>query len=493
MKTTRLLLLIGPLLGIILAGPLLPQILSGGDQLEPSSAHPALRPAARPPCQPCIHAHEQFLASDALRGRGSATHDEQVAALYIASQLQQYGVEPAAGDGGYLQQIPLSRKKLTVSPTLTFTPPSAVATPQTITWTYGKDFLADDLDYTGFTGPLQKIASSEANPTVKPGAVVLIAGKNDAENQRAAISLASKGAAAELLPAPAGAREKFAEAIPERPEFPLRLEGDSSDSPPQEPHILQLSDAAFHTLASVPDGSALRFSAPVAGEDTYTWNAVGILHGRDPLLRHSAILLSAHLDHLGIGVPVHGDNIYNGADDDASGVTAVLELARVLGKGPPPRRTVIFALFGSEEIGGLGSTYFLKHSPVPLTEIAANLEFEMIGRADPRVPGDTLWLTGWNRSDLGPTLAAHGAHLVADPHPEQNFFARSDNYIFAKKGVVAQTVSSYGLHHDYHQPSDDLAHLDFQHLAAAIGSLVAPVEWLANSDFTPEWKNGGKP
>jgi Zn-dependent M28 family amino/carboxypeptidase len=199
------------------------------------------------------------------------------------------------------------------------------------------------------------------------------------------------------------------------------------------------------------------------------------------------------LDHLGIGEPVNGDSIYNGADDDASGTTAVLEIARFLGRGRRPRHTVIFALFGSEEMGGLGSTYFREHPPLPLKDIAANLEFEMIGRPDPAVPDDVLWLTGWQRSNLGPALAAHGARLVADPHPRENFFARSDNFLLAKKGVVAQTISSYGLHQDYHQPSDDVAHLDFNHMDAAIGSLLAPVEWLVNSDFRPQWNPGGQP
>ena len=188
---------------------------------------------------------------------------------------------------------------------------------------------------------------------------------------------------------------------------------------------------------------------------------------------------------------MNGDDIYNGADDDASGTTAVLELARVLGSGPKPRRTVIFALFGSEETGGQGSTYFLQHPPVPLKQIAVNLEFEMLGRADPAVSADTVWLTGWERSNLGPMLAARGAKLIGDPHPAQNFFARSDNYVLAKKGVVAQTVSSYGMHSDYHQPSDDVAHINFEHMDAAIGSLLRPVRWLVNSSFTPQWNEGG--
>ena len=223
-----------------------------------------------------------------------------------------------------------------------------------------------------------------------------------------------------------------------------------------------------------------------------TWNAVAILRGTD--LGGQVVLLSAHLDHLGIGPPnATGDTIYNGADDDASGTTAVLALADALAHGPRSRRTVVFALFGSEELGGLGNAGFLAHPPVPLSSIVANLEFEMIGRPDPAIPSDALWLTGWDRSDLGPELAKHGARLLPDPHPAQNFFRRSDNYALARQGIVAQTVSSYGLHKDYHQPSDELATIDFDHLTSAIASMELPIRWLANTDWRPQWNPSGKP
>jgi Zn-dependent M28 family amino/carboxypeptidase len=190
---------------------------------------------------------------------------------------------------------------------------------------------------------------------------------------------------------------------------------------------------------------------------------------------------------------VKGDKIYNGADDDASGCVAVLELARVLAGAEKPRRTVLFVFFGSEETGGQGNAYFLEHPPVPLGNIVANLEFEMIGRPDPAIKPDELWLTGFERSDLGPELGRHGAKLVADPRPKQEFFQRSDNYALAQKGVIAHTVSSFGLHSDYHRPSDDLAHIDFNHMEQAIESMVKPVEWLANSDFKPHWLQGKRP
>jgi hypothetical protein len=380
-------------------------------------------------------------------------------------------------------------------PQLTILPASG----DPITWNYGKEFVTAFLSQTEFSGPLRKLdtdkASNQQNPKVDSGAVVLITGSDETKERQAAFSAFSDGAAAALMLTPDKHVKRFANASENWPKLPDSLKQESAPGlvTDMNVNVLELNHDAFQILMQMPQGTTVRFVAPSSDKEGNTWNAVGILRGSDPSLRKAAILFSAHLDHLGIGKPVNGDNIYNGADDDASGTAAVLEIARVLGQGRRPRRTVIFALFGSEEMGGLGSTYFRQHPPVPLKQIAANLEFEMIGRPDPVVKSDTLWLTGWGRSNLGPALAAHGARLVPDPHPADNFFARSDNYVLAKKGVVAQTISSYGLHHDYHQPSDDLAHLDFKHMDAAIGSLLVPVEWLVNSGFRPKWNAGGQP
>ena len=140
----------------------------------------------------------------------------------------------------------------------------------------------------------------------------------------------------------------------------------------------------------------------------------------------------------------------------------MLELARAIALGPRPKRTIVFAFFGSEESGGFGSRFFADRPVVPLSQIVANLQFEMIGRPDAKVPPHTLWLTGYERSTLGPALAKQGAKLVQDPHPEQSFFTRSDNIQFARRGVVAHTVSSFGLHKEYHQPSDEIRPIDFR-------------------------------
>jgi len=298
-----------------------------------------------------VRADMDFLADDALDGRGSATRDEHIAALFAASQFQSLGLEPGGDNGTFLQKTPLP------------------------------------------------------NP------------------------------------------------LPER---------------------LQQYLAKFENTPRKE-----------------TWNAIATLRGTSEA--NEVVLLTAHLDHLGIGPAVNGDSIYNGADDDASGATAVLTLAHILAAGKRPKRTIVFALFGSEEIGGYGNRAFLDHPPVPLASIVANLEFEMIGRPDPTVREGTLWLTGYDRTNLGPELAKHGANLVDDPHPAQHFFRRSDNYALARQGIIAQTVSSFGLHKDYHQPGDELRSIDFDHMDRAIESMAGPIRWLANTSWKPQWNPGKQP
>jgi len=435
-----------------------------------------------------------FLASDALLGRGSATPDEHIAATYVAAVLEQYGIAPAGDNSTYIQRAVILQPKLKAAPVIHYGHYGTDGGSGT-SWTYGQDFEAEYFSKPAFQGPLQRIDSeTQSDPKqlkINKGAVVLVLGK-DRKKARSVIFAALNGGAVAAMSG-AGADHKAWDQAHEWPKLPKRLEDQAGGMGMEDfGDVLLLSDAALAALKGVPDGTVFSLASELGeSERSFTWNAVGKIAGTDA--RAGVVLLSAHLDHLGIGPAVNGDNIYNGADDDASGTTAVLELARALAVGTKPRRTVIFALFGSEEAGGLGSTWFQSHPPVPLDKIAANLEFEMLGRPDPKYASDRLWLTGWERSNLGPALAAHGAKLEADKRPEERFFMRSDNYVLAKKGVVAQTVSSFGLHKDYHQPSDDLEHIDFQHMTAAIGSMIRPVQWLVNSGFTPKWNPGGRP
>ena len=222
-----------------------------------------------------------------------------------------------------------------------------------------------------------------------------------------------------------------------------------------------------------------------------TWNAVGVLPGRHGRRAGEFVLVSAHIDHLGTR-DVDGDGIFNGADDNASGAAAVLEVARRLSAARPDR-SVLFVLFGGEERGGLGSRAFAEAPPVPLERIVAALNVEMIGRADPTLPAGTVWLTGFERSTLGAALAARRLPFVADPRPHEQFFFRSDNLHLARRGVVAHTVSTFGLHADYHTPDDELDRIDFAHMEQVVDILTEAVGWLARSAFVPAWNEGGRP
>ena len=223
-------------------------------------------------------------------------------------------------------------------------------------------------------------------------------------------------------------------------------------------------------------------------------NIIAMVRGVDCRVGDEAIVVGAHFDHVGIRDPVDGDSIYNGADDDASGVVAVLEVARAMASGAPPRRTVVFALFTGEEVGGLGSGWYLDHPAVPLENTVAQLQVEMIGRPDSLAGGSgRLWATGYERSTVGEFLAAEGISVVPDPYPGQNFFFRSDNVAFAYRGVPAHTLSSYNLHDDYHRPSDEVDAVDFEHMTAAVETVILAVRALADAPEAPRWNEGGAP
>ncbi len=216
-------------------------------------------------------------------------------------------------------------------------------------------------------------------------------------------------------------------------------------------------------------------------------NVVGLLAGSDPRLEHEAVVVTAHYDHLGIGPAVNGDSIYNGADDDASGTVAVLEIARALARGPAPRRTIVFLLVTGEEHGLLGTRRYLDHPAVPLAETVANLNIEMIARPDPLAGGrGRAWLTGYDRSTVGTMLRDAGLPIVPDPRPEQDFFERSDNIAFALRGIPAHTLSSYDLHADYHQPSDEASRADPAHMALVIDAAARATLLLADGP-APRW------
>ena len=415
-----------------------------------------------------VAAHEAFLAGPALHGRGSATGDEAVAAAYVAAQFQMFGLAPAPGMSGYTQTATLVRLTASARPRLSIGGASVA----------GASVLrAAGIDV---RGRIAVMTSARAEDM--PHAAVVVATSAKALDL---VGAAQDNHVALLIVGETPDTRKSMAARGGKPRLPVRLDGDPL---PGWTTVATVPAAVLARLAGQGGKEAALTLGPVTETRAVTTNAVGYLPGRDPAA--AMVLVSAHLDHLG----VRSDGVVMpGANDDASGTTAVIEIAHALAAGPPPRRGMLFVAYGSEELGGFGSSWFAAHPPVPLTSIAANIEFEMIGVPDPRLPAGHLMMTGSERSDLFAMLGSHGALLAADPYKEENFFQRSDNYQLALKGVVAHTISGWATTPTYHQPTDTVANIDLPFMTRSIQSLIEPLRWLANSAAAPQWRPGGQP
>jgi Zn-dependent M28 family amino/carboxypeptidase len=230
---------------------------------------------------------------------------------------------------------------------------------------------------------------------------------------------------------------------------------------------------------------------------TYAPNTVGILEGTDPVLKEEYVVFSAHMDHIGTaGQPgascrARGaDSICNGADDDGSGTVGVIELAEAFSrKGARPKRSIIFLTVSGEEHGLWGSAWFTSHPPVPLRQIVADLNSDMIGRNW----ADTIVAIGKQHSDLGATLnrvnAVHPElhmHAIDDRWPEQNFYQRSDHYNFARKGVPILFFFN-GTHADYHQATDSPDKIDAEKESRIVKLFFYVGQEVANAAQRPRW------
>ncbi len=416
-----------------------------------------------------IAAHVRFLAGPELQGRGSATRDEAIAAAYVAARFQGYGLQHAPGADSYLQKVKVIRPRLDSDPVLTVAGKTVAGAKLLLGGAARVEGAVTRFDGDDAAAMPAGDVIYAASPTLAPSAAI-----------RAA---RAKGVKLLVLRA-TEQTGKLWEQIGGKP----RLTAYLASQPPRDGLSVVIVPAAEFIRAQ-PQGKTVAMTLPgLVREEVETTNAVGYLPGTDP--KAGVILLAAHVDHLGVqpdGTVMHG------ANDDASGVAAVLELAHALSSGKRYKRGILFAAFGAEEMGGFGSRAFAAAPPVPLTHIVANLAFEMIGAQDPKLPKGTMMMTGFERSNLGPTLAERGALVTKDPYPEQNFFERSDNFALARRGVVAHTISGWAMTPTYHSPQDTIANLDIPFMARAVQSLIGPARWLADTDFRPDWTPGGKP
>jgi hypothetical protein len=446
-----------------------------------------------------IEADVRYLASDALAGRKTGTEGAVLAAHYLADLLARSGVEPAGDKGTFLQAVPLVRTRATALPELAL---RARGEKAPVLPVFGQDFEVSRVAFE--RQDLRVLVARSASEIPEKGspdaALFLDAGRGPARRWLeesghpdgegfALVVLAGPAGAGEPKREPSGGESiglKGAEGKVERPRItargPLleRFRRGEIESLDLRTHVVTDEPPAFNVVGLIP-------GAGLAGE---------------PGLASEAVVISAHYDHLGVreggpepeGGAAAEDRIYNGADDDASGCAAVLEVAGALASGKKPARTVIVLLATGEEFGLLGTLHYLDHPAVPLEKTIANLNVEMIGRPDALVGGPgKLWLTGFERTDLGPACAKAGLVVVQDPRPDEHFFERSDNYAFVMRGIVGQTFSTYDLHEDYHHVSDEADRLDYDHMQLCVQSVLGAVRLVTDGLLRPSWNAGFEP
>jgi len=216
-------------------------------------------------------------------------------------------------------------------------------------------------------------------------------------------------------------------------------------------------------------------------------NVVGVLPGKSK--KNEYVIFSAHYDHLGVGKPdANGDSIYNGANDDAAGSTAVIMLAKYFSQLHNNDRTLIFVTFTAEEIGGFGSQYFSKQ--IDPEQAVAMFNIEMIG-TESKWGENSAYITGYEKSDFGKilqrNLAGTNFHFEPDPYPKQNLFYRSDNATLAALGVPAHTISTSKMDNEpnYHKQSDEISTLDMKNMAEIIKAIAVSSKTIVNGTDTP--------
>ncbi len=412
-----------------------------------------------------IEYHLRTLASDAMLGRATGSKESEIAAHYLADVLKAYGVKPAGDDGTYLQNVHYKRNTVSGTPTLDVatkdgSKPSCVFETD---WRFAKA----NFEKRTLTVVVAHSAEEIPKDGLSDKALFLDQDERDKQREWLKSSGHNRGEGVGLVVVPRGKQ-------------PLT----------RNPPMLALEGSL---LAAFRAGNAEKLTLAVTYEEREVpaYNVVGILPGEGPGAKQ-AIVLGAHYDHLG-GEPKRPgdteDQIKNGADDDASGCTVVLELAGALAHEAHRSHSVVFLLATGEEIGNVGADYQLEHPAVPLADTLANLNFEMLGRPDPLVGGaGMMWLTGWDETTLGESLVAAGVKLAPDKRLDQHFYERSDNIAYVRKGIVGQTFSTFNLHQDYHTVKDEADGIDFDHLTSCAQEALKAVDLVANGKVVPVFK-----
>jgi hypothetical protein len=254
------------------------------------------------------------------------------------------------------------------------------------------------------------------------------------------------------------------------------------------------SDAAFRSAfsAAAAPTITLQIAAPKV-EPVKLRNVVGLMRGSDPALKDTYLIVTGHYDHLGIRDNGTADRIYNGADDDASGTSSVIEIANAMSMLPRPRRSILFMTVFGEEMGDLGSKYYGAHPIFPLAKTIVDLNLEQLGRTDdlegPRVGAFNM--TGFDYTNLPAIFARATAQTdvkaVKHEKNSDSYFRRSDNAAFADVGVPSTTISVAYDFPDYHKQGDEWQKLDYENMAKVDRTIALALIEIANGSDVPKW------
>ncbi|MBA2686356.1 MAG: M28 family peptidase [Gemmatimonadaceae bacterium] len=493
-----------------------------------TETHPAPQAASTPTMAEDLKRDLYAFADDSMRGRSAETANGVRAARFIAAQLKAAGIAPAGDSGGYLQRVPLSRTfvrsaRFTVTSTATHAtlpigshlipvPSLGEGLPLPVLEASG------DLVFAGYGISAPGYGRNDLAGLVITDKVVVFV--NDAppgldsarraslrdprslgdrlgaimQQRPAAIVVLFTGRQAGELPAlAAGLSDSSLRLQPtlEGPrELPMVIFGTAKDAGPLLPAGWP-RDNKSHSL----DGKSFSAKVDLVQNVVPAFNVVAVIPGSDSVLKHTYVAFGAHLDHIGIQTPEHGDSIANGADDDGSGTVSLIEIAKRAQKAPRTKRSLLFVWHTGEELGLFGSEWFTSHPTVILDSIVAQLNADMIGRNDP----DSLYL-------IGPRSAPNGQSRVlgdvvdsvnnasarpflinrdwdAPSHPEQLYY-RSDHYNYAKHGVPIVFFTT-GLHADYHKVTDSPEKIDYDKLSRVATLIMHIGTSLANSPTRP--------
>lgn len=457
----------------------------------------------------------RVLAHDSMAGRDTPSPELERSAAYLAAQLEAVGLQPAGEDGTFIDRFDYN--VTTLAPDETFVRVSDSDDEPT----YGVDYFlvpppqlaeapAFYMGVAGEAGPPPPEASGRILVYQHPGAEL----NEEWQGRLVAALQPAMGAGAPGV------------ILILSPDFPPEAIGELATATAQQQAPFALvgmaHDAGTDLVAGLGgDLAALEASGqPTALGDTPLSiqgtrhqqaetppNVVAMLPGSDSLLNDTYIVITAHFDHVGVGQPDEtGDSIFNGADDNASGTAAVLEVAEAFAAlDVAPARSMVFLFVSGEEKGLLGSQAWVENPTVPISGIVANINLDMVGRNAP----DTVIGIGQEYTTLEDVVSSvtttHpelGLNVILDPKPEEMYFFRSDQLPFIQQGIPAVFFTT-GEHDDYHQQSDEAAKIEFDkaarvarlafYLAHAIATSATAPEWTAEGRARVEEMLGGSP